>query len=438
MRLASAGLILLLSLAGMGSIAQAQPVAPRSPMSALDLDQALFAYADRYAAQIVSAINAIEAGNPTPAQRRLAHLVKLVTVSSMFDTVTNADPFRKLMDVLAMVTLQSYSWIDEDRAEKEFGPLGQPLMRAFRGLRADIWTLASRVLRPDQLQQVDAIILDWRRHNPNVEILSYIRFEQLSDAAGEDTLEEIRKGSGLFAEIAETRKAVEDARLLAERVFYQAKRMPYLINWQAEAFFDDLLAKPEMEVSMKTAESLARSAERVSAAVEKLPQEFAATRTAMFEILEDRSGKMSGLLADVRLTAAAGRELAGSTLKLSESGERITSNLRDVAAGFNETSRSVTALLSTQPMNQLKAFDIEPYLTMTLEVNQTVAGLNSALDRVAALIDREPGSSPFGNVQIAFSSELDRLFWRVLLLMIAFFALLLAYRWLSSKIGARA
>jgi hypothetical protein len=87
MRLASVALILLLSLGGMGCVAQAQPVAPRSTMSALDLDQALFAFADRYAAQIVAAINAIEAGNPSPAQRRLAHLVKLVTVSSMFDTV---------------------------------------------------------------------------------------------------------------------------------------------------------------------------------------------------------------------------------------------------------------------------------------------------------------------------------------------------------------
>jgi hypothetical protein len=125
-------------------------------------------------------------------------------------------------------------------------------------------------------------------------------------------------------------------------------------------------------------------------------------------------------------------------VKLSESGERITSNLRDVAAGFNETSRSVGALLSTQPVNQLKAFDIEPYLRATIEENQTVAGLNSALDRIDALIGSGSGASRMRDVQIAFSSELDRLFWRVLLLMAAFFALLLAYRWLTSKTGVRA
>ena len=45
MRLASVTLILLLSLGGMGCVAQAQPVAPRATMSALDLDQALFAFA---------------------------------------------------------------------------------------------------------------------------------------------------------------------------------------------------------------------------------------------------------------------------------------------------------------------------------------------------------------------------------------------------------
>ena len=166
--------------------------------------------------------------NPAQEQRRLAHQVKLVSVSGVYDIVTNAEPFAKLMDLLMVVTLQSYRWIDEDAAERTFGARSQSLIQAMRTLRVDIWGVAGRVLRAEQLQQLDALILDWRKRNPHVDILSYLRFDEV---AGNRTnaLDEI-KATGLFGEIAEATKVADDARLLAERAFYQAKRMPFLLT----------------------------------------------------------------------------------------------------------------------------------------------------------------------------------------------------------------
>ncbi len=41
------------------------------------------------------------------------------------------------MDLLMVVTLQSYRWIDEDQAERTFGERGAPLIQAIRALRVE-------------------------------------------------------------------------------------------------------------------------------------------------------------------------------------------------------------------------------------------------------------------------------------------------------------
>ena len=72
--------------------------------AAADLDKAAYAFADRYTTHVVTAADAILAANPTPEQRRAAHAVKVVSVSGIYDIVTNAEPFAKLMDALMVVT----------------------------------------------------------------------------------------------------------------------------------------------------------------------------------------------------------------------------------------------------------------------------------------------------------------------------------------------
>jgi hypothetical protein len=52
--------------------------------------------------------------------------VRLTQVSAIYDIVTNADPFTRLLDLMLVVTLQSQKWIEEDQAERWFGDRAQP------------------------------------------------------------------------------------------------------------------------------------------------------------------------------------------------------------------------------------------------------------------------------------------------------------------------
>lgn len=399
-------------------------------VTAAELDKAAFAFADRYTTQIVAATDAVLRGNPSAEQRRLAHQVKLVSVSGIYDIVTNAEPFAKLMDLLMVVTLQSYRWIDEDQAERTFGARGAPLIQAMRALRVDIWSVASRVLRPEQMQQLDALILDWRKRHPHVDILSYLRFDEVAGQRGANALDEIR-ATGFFAEIAGATKVADDARLLAERAFYQAKRMPFLLSWQMESLMNDMLSKPELSQSLNAADSLAKSADRTSLAVEKLPEQMAKEREAIVNVLEDRNGRLAKLLGEVRSTTGVADQLAARVHKVAESGERLTLNLRDTAAGVTTTSRALDQLLSKHsgpPKPDAKPFEIEPFVKVSAELNQTVAGLNTLLGTTDTLIGKRLWTAPAQDVSALLTAQIDHLFYRALLLIVAFFALLFAYR----------
>jgi hypothetical protein len=231
--------------------------AENDKMTPQALDQAIRAYADRYVSRIAAATIAIARDNPSTEQRRLAHLMRLTNATSIYDIATSPDAFSNLIDLLAMATLQSYTWIDEDRAEKVFGNRAELLMRAFRDVRVDAWHLAAKVLPFDRLQQMDALLLDWRRHHPDVNINSFLRFHDLVEAQKKEALEEIRRSSGWFG-IGDATQLVDDARLLAERAFYQTKRMPTLVSWQMESLLDETLAntKPEIAQSLRSVEDV--------------------------------------------------------------------------------------------------------------------------------------------------------------------------------------
>lgn len=383
-------------------------------MSAAELEHALYAYADRYASNIAAATDAIARDNPSAEQRRILHLARRIGVSSAYDIATAPDPFRKLLDMVLMTTLQSYVWIDEDRAERTFGERAEPLIRTLRELRVDIWKLAAQVLRPDELQLLDALILDWRRQHPDAPIVSYshARLDDVASDRNREVLEEIKRASGWFG-IGEATKAMDEARQLGERTLFQVKRMPWIINWQAQAMLDETLSKPELLRALQAADTLARSAERISTAAEKLPAQISGEREAAAALLEDRGGKLTGLMREVR--------------KTTESADKLALNVRETVSTVKSLQSRHSSLES-----QGKAFDIEPYLKASAELNETVAGVNSALARIDSMLAQRPWMHDLNK---ALSGHIDRLFWRALLLMAAFFVMLAAYRFLAARVA---
>ena len=354
-------------------------------ITAEQLDGMIYAYADSYMTQIVYATREIAAQAESSQQRSDAMLLRVGSVNSIYDIASNPDPFTKLLDLLLVVTLQSYVWIDEDRAEKIFGENSPVLINAMHQNRQDIWKLAEKVMKPEQLYVLDWLIIDWRRQNPDVNFVIFTRFSDVSASRGKSLVSDVQTGSGFLAPVGEAKKAIEETRLLAERSFFYAKRAPQLYTWQAESLTDNILAKPEVAQLLDGINRSTLAIERVSKVMEKLPQLIREERNFISSELDKRESSLSKVLAEVRQTISDTEHLVLTVDKLSGSGNVLLSELRNTSDSLNNTLNTFDGMMTTHfpaspekdQADETNPFDINEYTKALVEVDNAAVELTN-------------------------------------------------------------
>lgn len=346
-----------------------------------ELDALTKAYADRYMTLIVAACDDIIENNPSLEQRRMANMFKTASVTAIYDVATNPDPFTQLIDMLLVVTLQSMVWIDEDNASLAFPDRDEILVLALRRAREDVWDLARRVMTAKQLDDLDRLMVEWRRQNQDVQFVSFVRFGDFADRRGKSIISEVRSGGGL---LAPAKQAIDETRLLAERIFYISKRAPFILSWQAQTIADDLLIKPEVSAALAQLDQVADAADRAATAAESIPALITSEREALISELDAREEQLSETLTAYRAAVADTRALltdANSTM----------SGVGQVTESLNQTIEAVDTLLANQALRSpsdpdAEPFTIEPYAAAIRDLTVAVQELNTLVSSTGSLV----------------------------------------------------
>jgi hypothetical protein len=258
------------------------------PIMSAELDELTRAFADRYVGLLASTCDALKKDNPDLIQRREAQMVMTDCATNIYDIASNADAFTRMLDLVVVTSLVSQVWIDDDRAWEVFADRGEVLVRALHHGRVEAWALAAQVLRPDQLDLLDYLLWDWRRHNPDMVRASFVRFSNFAIGRGMSANAEVLAAGGLSGSIGQAGKAVAEARLLTERMFYLLKRESTLLRWQMETLRDDILATPEVGNGLT-------DFHRLTDQVEQLPKNVATERQAILGALTEANGVVTSL-----------------------------------------------------------------------------------------------------------------------------------------------
>jgi len=266
--------VALTSCASSGHLASAQreSKASISQLKLKELDQATCSFADRYVTLISDACDQADKLATAPVVRSQALRLKLHHASSAYAIATGPSPLGQLLDLCSIVTLSKIELADEGRATLVFGPLGGPLIaRAFIQAHEDIWRMASDYLNPEEIEAVKALIIEWRRQNPDVAMLAYVRFDDFAKArAG---LQQVRPQiGGLFSQISEANRKLENAQTFAERTFFYAQRVPRLMQWQTERTVDAILQGPDVQRVIGQSDAFTRAISDVAAEVKRIDQ----------------------------------------------------------------------------------------------------------------------------------------------------------------------
>lgn len=398
-------------------------------ISIQELDQFTYGYADRYFMVISSAVDVIKRGNPDPIQRRFAHLIKLNGVQAMNDIVSGNDPYSQVFDLVVSVTLESMVWIDENRAEQVFGDRAPGLIKALRTMRVEAWDLAAKVLTQEQLELLDYIILEWRRTHPEVEQVAYVKFDNFAGARAAGLLTELKEGRGFLAPLSQASQVMKDWGRLTERAFWYSKRAPNLAAIQAEGAVNEILSAPEINSMLQTADRLGRTAESA-------PQTIDAQRKAIFAELDARQTLLTNTLGDLRQIMANADSL-GRTISL------LATNVQQTLTVLGDTLKVADGVgqhfgldkPSTNP--PARPFDIQDYTVALTRFNDVITNIYRLSSSADQLTRSEGWKKGLQDVTDVTDRRVDRVFYRLCLLLGLAFLLALGYRVISLKLTRR-
>ena len=403
------------------------------PIGLAELDELTRAFADRYVGLLASACDALKKDNPDLVQRREAQVLLTDCAANVYDIASNPDAFTRMLDLVVITTLVSQVWIDDNRVEEVFAGREEVLVRALHHGRLEAWALANQVLRPDQLDLLDYLLWDWRRHNTDMVRSSFVRFSNFAigrgkaanaavDAAGWFSVVEILGVGDLFSSVGQTGRAVDEARLFSERMFYLLKREPTLLRWQVEALQDEMLATPEVGKALTDVHRLTDQAEQ-------LPKDIAGERQAILAALDDRMTRADATVTNMRAAMSEANGLVTSLGPTSKSLNEMLKTADALVARFDRPDRRP----ATQPS---RPFDIREYGEAVKELAVTAGKMNDLLKSSNELLgssewDRriqQVSQSADGRMKMAAERSqllVDDFFWRTYVALGVFCAILI-------------
>lgn len=393
--------------------------APRQ-LSIQDLDQLAYGYADRYYMVISSAVDALKRSDIDPGQRRFAHQIKLTGVQSINDIVSGNDPYSQIFDLVVSVTLQSIVLIDENGAEKTFGEYAAGLIKAMRMMRVEAWDLAAKVLKQDQLEMLDYVILEWRRTHPDVDQVAFVRFDNFAGSRGKALLSDLKAGGGFLAPISEASQVLKDWNRLTERAFWYTKRAPNIAAIQAEGAVNEILATPEIDSMLRTADRLGKSSEN-------LPQTIEAQRKAFFAEVDARQTLLTNTLGDLRSIVANANSLGGGL-------NVLATNLQSTLVTMDETFRIADTVGRNFGLDKASTnasghpFDIRDYIVAVNRLNDAISNAHQLALTADQISQSEHWGKNLQNMTAAADRRIDRLLIGIALLLGFAFALAVIFR----------
>lgn len=337
----------------------------RLPAEAVQAE--LMAYTDSYTGIMSETTDRVARENPK--HRRALHDVKLRTVQNAVIIAAGQNPYGGLLDMTVMVTLQRQVaeeyWIPE-----KFGPPGQPLIDALQLLEREIWLVAERSLDEYEVEALRLLIPELRERFRGQQLVSSIR---ASDFAADrtTTVANLEGGGSLLslfqldplAGLSPAAQELAQSRLLAERAFFWAKRLPTLFNWQQQDVIMDALNDPETQRIVDSVVGVSESSQRLSVTAEGLMQQVTEERTAALQSMSELvAAEREAALQSMSELVAAEREAA-----LNQAFEGITNEREAILRTFEKEDVRVRGLLEELRATVESSTALSQALTTTIE-----------------------------------------------------------------------
>ncbi|CAG7856906.1 hypothetical protein MCAMS1_01567 [biofilm metagenome] len=385
-----------------------------------ELDQATYSYSDRFVTIISDAADRAVKANPSKEAKKEALRLKLHNSSSVYAIASGPNPLGQLLDLATVATLNKIQMVDEGRAKQIFGDNHNIIETAFYAVHDDIWGVARRFLQPSEISSIQRVIAQWRKNNPNVTMLAYVRFDDFARAnAGlKQNSPEI---GGLFDEINKVNQTVETAQQFGERTFFYFQRYPRLLQWQTERTVEGVMDNAGLQQLQNSVQTMAKAANIFAQEIQKL---------------KDREAAIQKHLETVSIIVDQVHKLMPNTQAVVQDSQKLMIAAKDTSIALGDTLKVVDTVSAKFKSDKpeppgAKPFDINEYQRTAEEVTKVVGEVNVLMNNLQG----EDLGKRTTELQKLVDAEIDHLTWRIVQLVILLFVLALVYRFISMRMG---
>jgi hypothetical protein len=419
-----------------------------------ELQYEVMRFADDYVTAISLATGNTEGKSP---EARLELITwRLHQATGAYDIASGPVPLVNAVDMAVLVTL-TRRVAERYWAPKVFGESGRPVLEALRRLEPRAWQLIPPDAEPGMIANVRQQIIPWLDRHPDVRDVAFVRALDLSSdegpkaQAGLGSMGDVLGAAGVdpLGGLDATERQIEESRILGERSVYYAKRMPNLLDLQAQKMALELTLQPASQQVLADTDRVSRAAESVGRLAGAVPalvdrQREAAIRQVL-DGLEVHEGKAERLLTQLKGTLEAGTETASSLERVTASVQaligRTSAPAASPAAGGTSAAGTGAGPTAGAPPSK-KPFDVDDYTRALAQLGDTTADLQRLLEsldrtapRVEALLDRAARQASMTGEALA-----DHLFWRAVALigviLVGGLGTALTYRWATKRLLA--
>jgi hypothetical protein len=385
-----------------------------------DLRDDLAQFATAFAQSVSGTADEIAYGTGSRAVRRSALLWKMRLVPLMRELIADDDPQRGYLAAYALVVMME-QYFESGDGRSLFGEQQALAIEASHDLERALGELGGRFMEPEQVQRVDDEVEDlvsrFPIRGPDFVVASLDsvaahveqegRFRWLIDIP----MAPFRALGG----VGDTPGAIREFAQVSRELGVVAEQLPEQARWQAELLAYDLEGRDTTTEALAAARSLAASAERISLAVQALPE------------------TVRGALEDSRATLAEADALARNTQDVSASLARTAEELRLGSEAWVRLLADGAA--APAPAEAGPPFDIAQWERAVREVGVAAAELRALAQDLALLTEPErvglsatAVGAGLDDAESRAESLIDHAAWRAVQVLAIFFALLTAYR----------
>jgi hypothetical protein len=383
-----------------------------SGMTRQELEDHVRRFADRYITRMAIATNELSARTNSNEHKELMHEWKTVSNRAIVDMAIGQNAVTNLLDMMTMTRLSRLVvddyWVPEVLGEE----LGANFLQTFVALEEDIWTVADDVLTSQHQVELKSLIDEWHAENPGQYYPWYIRLSNFSGQRAA-SLAAVQQSGGMLKEVARAREAAEEIQAFGERVLFYLQRAPSLTSNEFESGVADVLGGPEISKLMTDTDRFVTAVEQLIDAVGRLQGE----RIEVVDQFMDRVGvEREAMFQD-----------------LADSDPNIRSLLADLQPVLESLERTITVAKTKDPDSRL--FDINEYKALVEQSAITALELRLLVESISGLLGESPDGGP---VLVALleteNAVVDHFIRQSMILILVFFAGLLAYRFIAIRL----